>query len=52
MSLTETRSHQMFPVLDLAQIATAKRFANGEARHFTPAEVVYDVGGSLLPPGW
>jgi thioredoxin reductase (NADPH) len=49
MSLIETRSHQMFPVLDLAQIETAKRFANGAARHFTPAEVVYDVGERFAP---
>jgi thioredoxin reductase (NADPH) len=51
MSLIETRSHQMFPVLDFAQIASAKRFANGEARHFKPAEVVYDVG-ELFAPAW
>jgi thioredoxin reductase (NADPH) len=51
MSLIETRSHQMFPVLDFAQIETAKRFANGEARRFTPSEAVYDVG-ELFAPAW
>jgi thioredoxin reductase (NADPH) len=51
MSLIETRSHQMFPVFDFAQIATARRFAKGEARHFTPAQVVYDLG-ELFAPAW
>lgn len=51
MSLIETRSHQMFPVLDFAQIETAKRFAIGDARHFTPHEVVYDAG-ELFAPAW
>ena len=51
MSLIKTRSHQMFPVLDFPQIATARRFASGEARHFTPAQLVYDVG-ELFAPAW
>src|ERR1700722_13453555 len=51
MNLIETRSHQMFPVLDFAQIETAKRFAMGDARHFTPHEVVYDAG-ELFAPAW
>ena len=29
MTLIETRGHQLFPVLDAAQIDTAKRFASG-----------------------
>ena len=41
MSLVETRRHQMFPVLDLAQIETARRFASGAARSFAPGEIVY-----------
>ena len=32
MSLVEDRFDQMFPVLDAAQIETAKRFASGAAR--------------------
>ena len=44
MSVVETRRHQMFPVLDMGQIETAKRFASGEARSFAPGEVVFDVG--------
>src|SRR5690349_17817509 len=43
MSLNETRRHQIFPVLDAAQIETARRFASGSARSFAPGEVVYDV---------
>ena len=49
MSLIETRRHQMFPVLDMAQIETAKRFASGSARSFAPGEVVYDVGERHAP---
>src|SRR5215210_3127776 len=43
MSIIETRHHQMFPVLDAAQVETAKRFASGPARHFAPGEVVFDI---------
>ena len=39
----------MFPVLDVAQIETAKRFASGEARSFAPGEVVFDVGERSAP---
>jgi thioredoxin reductase (NADPH) len=49
MSLAETRSHQMFPVLDMAQIATAKRFASGEERRFAPGEIIFDVGERNVP---
>ena len=49
MSVVETRRHQMFPVLDMAQIETAKRFASGEARSFAPGEVVFDVGERSAP---
>ena len=49
MSVVETRRHQMFPVLDMAQIDTAKRFASGEARSFAPGEVVFDVGERYAP---
>ena len=49
MSLIETRRHQMFPVLDVAQIETAKRFASGEARSFTPGAIIYDVGERPAP---
>jgi thioredoxin reductase (NADPH) len=49
MSVVETRRHQMFPVLDIAQIETAKRFAAGEARSFAPGEAVFDVGERSAP---
>ena len=49
MNLAETRSHQLFPVLDPAQIETAKRFASGEARRFAPGEIVFDVGERNAP---
>jgi thioredoxin reductase (NADPH) len=49
MSLSETRHHQMFPVLDPAQIETAKRFASGPARDFSPGEIVFDVGERRVP---
>ena len=49
MSLVETRRHQIFPVLDRAQIETAKRFASADARHFAAGEVVYEVGERYAP---
>jgi len=49
MSLIDTRGHQLFPVLDAAQIATAKRFASGAAQKFAPGETVYDVGTRNTP---
>jgi hypothetical protein len=44
MSVIETRRHQMFPVLDAAQIETARRFASGPPRTFKPGEIMFDVG--------
>ncbi len=49
MSVLETRGHQLFPVLDTAQMDTAKRFASGPARDFAPAEIVFDVGERNVP---
>jgi thioredoxin reductase (NADPH) len=49
MSIMETRSHQIYPVLDVAQIAVAKRFASGGATRFTPGEALFDVGQSNVP---
>src|SRR6186997_475209 len=51
MTLIETRGPQMFPVLDAAQIETARRFASGEVRHFAPGELLYEVG-SRHTPSW
>ena len=49
MSVIDTRSHQMFPTLDAGQVETAKRFASGPARNFTPGEVVFDAGVANAP---
>ena len=49
MSLMDTRRHQMFPVLDAAQIETARRFASGEARSFAAGEIVFEVGERQAP---
>jgi thioredoxin reductase (NADPH) len=49
MSVLETRAHQMFPVLDQAQIESAKRFASGPPRDFAPGEIVFDVGERNTP---
>ena len=49
MSIIERRREQIFPVLDAAQIETAKRFASGPARDFAPGEIVFDVGARNAP---
>jgi len=49
MSVLETRRHQLFPVLDAAQIDTAKRFASGPAREFAPGEVLFEAGQRDAP---
>jgi len=51
MTLIETRGPQMFPVLDAAQIETARRFASSEVRKFAPGELIYEVG-SRHTPSW
>ena len=42
--LVDSRREQMFPVLSAAQVEVARRFASGEAHHFAPGELIYDVG--------
>ncbi len=49
MSVADTRHHQMFPVLDAAQIETARRFASAPERRFGPGEIVFDVGDRGAP---
>jgi thioredoxin reductase (NADPH) len=49
MSLIDTRSHQLFPVLNEVQIEVSKRFASGPARDFAPGEIVFDVGERHAP---
>jgi thioredoxin reductase (NADPH) len=49
MTLLETRAYQLFPVLDPAQVGTAKRFASGPAQSFAPGETVFEVGARNIP---
>ena len=44
MSVIDTRRDQAFPVLNAAQIASARRFATGEPERFKPGEVLYGIG--------
>jgi thioredoxin reductase (NADPH) len=47
--LVDTRRHQMYPVLDVAQMGIARRFASDEARTFRPGEAIFDVGARNIP---
>ncbi|TAA07961.1 FAD-dependent oxidoreductase [Pseudoxanthomonas winnipegensis] len=49
MALIDTRHHQMYPALDAAQLATARRFASGPPRRFAPGEEVFAVGDHPAP---
>ena len=49
VSLAETRQHQLYPVLDAAQVETARRYASGPARDFTPGEVFFEAGERHVP---
>jgi thioredoxin reductase (NADPH) len=49
MSLIENRREQIFPVLDAAQVETARRFASGPPRTFTPGETIFLVGERHAP---
>ena len=49
MSVVDSRREQMFPVFDAAQMDTAKRFASGPARQFSPGEVIFNVGERHAP---
>jgi thioredoxin reductase (NADPH) len=51
MSTLGTREHQMFPVLNTAQIETATHFASGPAQQFGPDETIYSIG-ELGAPAW
>jgi thioredoxin reductase (NADPH) len=44
MSTIDSRREQMYPVLDAAQMAIAKRFASGPARDFAPGDVIFEFG--------
>ncbi|MEO8673400.1 MAG: FAD-dependent oxidoreductase, partial [Tahibacter sp.] len=43
------RHHQMFPVLNAAQMGTARRFASGPECAFAPGETVYAIGEEGAP---
>ena len=47
--MIENRREQMFPVLDAAQMETAKRFASGPPRTFAPGETIFNVGERHAP---
>ncbi|MDG2521244.1 FAD-dependent oxidoreductase [Caulobacter segnis] len=49
MAVIDDRHHQMFPVLDAAQLAIARGFASGAARRFDPGEVVFAIGEHNAP---
>ena len=49
MSTLSSREHQMFPLLNAVQIATAKRFASGPERRFSAGESVYAIGEQGTP---
>jgi thioredoxin reductase (NADPH) len=49
MTLIENRREQMFPVLDAAQMETAKRFASGPARDFAAGETIFHIGERNAP---
>ncbi len=49
MTMLGSRQHQMFPVLDTGQVATARRFASGPEQVFAPDETVYAIGQEGAP---
>src|SRR3954468_24320581 len=49
MSLVENRREQIFPVLEAAQMETAKRFASGPARVFAAREAIFHMGERHAP---
>ncbi|WP_454831680.1 FAD-dependent oxidoreductase [Pseudoxanthomonas wuyuanensis] len=49
MSLVDTRRHQMFPVLEPAQVEMARRFASGPPRRFAPHQDIFAVGEHGAP---
>jgi thioredoxin reductase (NADPH) len=49
MSTTDPREHQRFPILEAAQIATARRFASGPEAHFAPGQALYGIGDHDAP---
>ena len=44
-----SRHHQMFPVLDHAQIETARRFASGPEQSFAAGDTIFSIGEEGAP---
>ncbi|MDB6145177.1 MAG: thioredoxin reductase [Pseudomonas sp.] len=44
MSSSDSRQHQIYPVLSPAQIENARRFASAQPMDFAPGEILYRVG--------
>ncbi|MDR6993105.1 FAD-dependent oxidoreductase [Luteimonas sp. 3794] len=49
MALVDDRRHQMFPVLDAAQVATARLFASGPPRTCAAGDLLFEVGDRDAP---
>jgi thioredoxin reductase (NADPH) len=49
MSTLGTRDHQMFPILNAAQIKAARRFASGPETRFAAGQPVYAIGAQGAP---
>ena len=49
MSMMENRRDQIFPVLDAAQMATARRFSDQEPRRFAAGETIFSIGERYAP---
>ncbi|MFD1952117.1 FAD-dependent oxidoreductase [Sphingomonas arantia] len=47
--MIDTREHQRFPVLDQAQVETARRFASGPEQRFDPGATLYAIGDHGAP---
>lgn len=49
MKTMSTRAHQMFPVLNAAQMESARRFASGPEQKFAAGEHLYRIGEQNAP---
>ncbi len=49
MAVIDDRYHQMFPVLDAAQLAVAQGFASGAPQRFEADEVIFKIGEHHSP---
>jgi thioredoxin reductase (NADPH) len=49
MTSLDERRQQMFPTFDPIQVTTARQFASGVPRRFSPNETIFDVGEPNVP---